>query len=285
MSRPLAAFALFVTLGLGACEAPDPNGPSATVEKLYQPYLTKGGDTAAALTTAPLTASLQETIDKAISYGNLLDEPVLDFDPIINAQEAEITNVKVARQRQSGDAATVVASFHNIDRDDSVTYDLKHEERGWRIDNIRPGKEDLRALIVEALRPVGDAAAMTAPVQALYDGYGPTPSNIAPVAPLAKSPQLTSAFATLMQRRQDKIAGGAADPLGFDPVVDGTDWKISDLTLEAASSSVIARFTNGQAAKVIVYYVIQENGAWRIDNIRSPGVWDVRMKLLDAGIQ
>jgi hypothetical protein len=285
MPRHAAFAALCAGLLLAACNQPDPNGPAAAVEKLYAPYLAKDGQSAAGLDAAPLTADLKAVIDKAGTYGNLLDEPVLDFDPITNAQENVISNVKVSKQSGGGDAAIVIAHFQNGDRPDTVAYDMKRVEHAWQIDNIRPGAENLRTLIAENLAPAGDPAQMIAPVQTIYDAYGAAPSNLAPVAPLAKWAPLTSAFATLMQRRQDKIAGGDADPLGFDPIVDGTDWKISDLNLEAASSAVIARFTNGPAAKVIVYTVIQENGAWKIDNIRAPGVWDVRMKLLDAGIQ
>lgn len=284
MLRYAAFAALCAASALAACDRPDPNGPAAAVEKLYAPYLAKDG-TAAGLDVAPLTADLKAVIDKAALYGNLLDEPILDFDPITNAQENIISNVKVARQSENGDAAIVVANFQNGDRADAVTYDLKRVEHSWQIDNIRPGAEDLRKLIAENIAPQGDATAMSAPVKAVYDKYGFAPSNLEPMAPLTKWAPLTDAFAALLQRRQDKIASNEPDPLGFDPVIDGADWKISDLTLEAASSAVIARFNNGASAKVIVYTVIQENGVWKIDNIRAPGVWDVRMKLLDAGIQ
>jgi hypothetical protein len=279
------ALAALCAVALAACEAPDPNGPAATVEKLYAPYLAKDGQSAAGLDVAPLTADLKAVIDKAGLYGNLLDEPILDFDPITNAQENIISNVKVAKQSGSGDTAVVVAKFQNGDRPDTVTYDMKRDANAWQIDNIRPGDVNLRTLIAENIAPLGDPAAMTAPVKAVYDQYGAAPNNTAPIGPLNKWAPLTTSFAALLQRRQDKIAGNEPDPLGFDPVVDGTDWKIGDLKLEAASSAVIARFTNGPAAKVIVYTVIQENGAWKIDNIRAPSVWDVRMKLGDAGIQ
>jgi hypothetical protein len=284
MARFSALAALALVLALAACEQPDPNGPVATVQKLYAPYTAQGGDTAAALTNAPMTESLRAVVDKGITYGNLLDEPVLDFDPIINAQEAKISQVNVTRQSLQGDTALVMASFQNFDRKDQVAYELKRIDGAWKIENIRPGVDDLRKIIETNLKPLGDPAAMTAPVKAIYDAYGLAP-KAEPVGPLQKWAPVSAAFGPLLQRRQDKIAAGEADPLGFDPVIDGTDWQISDLKLEAASSAVIARFTNGPAAKVIVYDLIEENGAWKIDNIRAPGVWNVRLKLLDAGIQ
>jgi hypothetical protein len=284
MARFFALAALSLAVSLGACEQADPNGPVATVQKLYTPYTAPGGETAAALTNAPMTESLRAVVDKGITYGNLLDEPVLDFDPIINAQEGKVSQVQITRQSQHGDTALVMASFLNFDRKDQVAYELKRIEGVWKIENIRPGVDDLRKIIETNLKPAGDPAAMTAPAKAIYDAYGLAPKT-EPVAPLQKWAPVSAAFAPLLQRRQDKISAGEADPLGFDPVIDGTDWQISDLKLEAASSAVIARFTNGPAAKVIVYDLIEEGGGWKVDNIRAPGVWNVRMKLLDAGIQ
>jgi Protein of unknown function (DUF3828) len=275
-----------LALAVAACAQPDPNSPVGIVQKLYAPYLTKDGDTSTVLDNAPKTLSLMEVIDKAKTYGDLLDEPILDFDPIIAAQDGEISNVRVTRQGdKDAAAATVLAQFANAGRQDQVTFEFKREDGAWKIDDIKPGADDLRQLIADALQPQDDPAAMTAPVQAVYDRYGPAPSPARPVPALTKWAPLSSSFAALLQRRQDKIANNEQDPLGFDPVIDGADYRIRDLTLEAADSAVIARFTNGSAAKIIVYDLVQENGAWRIDNIRSPGLWDVRMKLLDAGIQ
>ena len=276
----LAAFGL--ALGLGACERTDPNGPAALVEQLYQPYLTQG-DTAQALDNAPLSASLRALVDKAVAYGNLLNEPVLDFDPIIFAQEGEISDVR-AQMRGSGDGAVVQASFKSFGEPQIVLYDMKRENDAWVIDNIRSGEDGLRAIIEDGLKPTGDPAAMIAPVKGVYDTYA-EPSQGAPAEPLAGYAAVSATFRPLLEKRQSLIRSGEADPLGFDPVVDATAWQLADVKFEAASSAVIARFTNGGAPKAIVYDLIEENGAWAIDDIRAPGVWDVRMKLNDAGIK
>src|SRR5690242_18054554 len=94
-----SALALGVAMSatLAACEKPDPNGPAPVVEKLYVPYVTKGGNTAASFDTAPLTEDLKAIVDKAYAYSKLLDEPVIDFDPIIFSQEGDVKNVQVTQ--------------------------------------------------------------------------------------------------------------------------------------------------------------------------------------------
>ncbi len=281
-----AAFlALAASLALAACDQVDPNGPVPAVEKLYEPYL-KGGNTAAALDNAPMTAELHAIVDKAGVYGNLLNEPVLDFDPIVFAQDMKITNVRVTQAGPTKDSGTVAkASFDNFGKATTLTYDMKRQGGAWLIDNIKGPDGDLRGIIAAGLKPAGDPEAMIAPVKEIYERYGPKSSPTNPVAPFVGWAKLAPDFQTLMQARADAIKATDSDPLGFDPVVDGTAWDISNLTFEAASSAVIVRFKNGPADKIIVYDISQQDGAWAIDDIRSPGVWDVRFKLDEAGIK
>jgi hypothetical protein len=277
---------LALALSLGACDQADPNGPAPVVEKLYAPYLAKGGDTASALTTAPLTPSLKALIDKAGVYGNLLNEPVLDFDPITFSQDMQITNVQAGQQGPaSGDKAVARATFDNFGKHQEVLYDMRREGGAWQIDNIRSGKDDLRAIIETNLKPAGDPAAMIAPVKAIYDKYAAPSVKGKAAPPLQSYAAVSTTLRPLLDQRDAEAARTDRDPLGFDPVVDGTAWEISNVAFEAASSAVIARFTNAGTPKTIVYDVSQENGAWVVDDIRSPGVWDARMKLNDAGIK
>ncbi|HWA21843.1 MAG TPA: DUF3828 domain-containing protein [Caulobacterales bacterium] len=280
-----AALAFIAGLALAACDQTDPNGPAPAVEKLFEPYL-KGGNTAAALDNAPMTMDLHAVIDKAGIYGNLLNEPVLDFDPIIFAQEAQIKNVRVTQVGPTKDAGSIArASFENAGKPVTLTYEMKRQGGAWLIDNIKGPDGDLRGIIAEGLKPAGEPEAMIAPVKTIYERYGQKSSPAHSVAPLADWAALAPSFQMLMQARADAIKATDMDPLGFDPIVDGTAWDISNLTLEAASSAVIARFKNGPADKVIVYDVSPQDGAWAIDDIRAPGVWDVRFKLEDAGIK
>lgn len=280
-----AALAIAAGLALTGCEQPDPNGPSPTVQQLYAPYLA-GGNTADALTNAPLSPGLRAEVDKAILYGNLLNEPVLDFDPIIFAQDGAITNVRIEQVGGTKDERAVArARFDNTGRPVVVTYELSRKDDVWQIDNIRGADGDLRGIIAAALRPAGEPEAMMAPVKAIYERYGARPSPADPVEPLVGWATFSPNFQKLMEARDAAIRATDIDPLGFDPVIDGTAWEISGLTYEAASSAVIVRFKNGQTNKTIVYDVSDQNGVWTIDDIRAPGVWDVRFKLEEAGIK
>jgi hypothetical protein len=172
-----AILALAAGLALAGCDKVDPNGPVPVVEKLYEPYL-KAGDTAAALDTAPMTTDLHAVVDKAGEYGKLLDEPVLDFDPIVFAQEAEIKNLRVTQVGATKDEAAIArASFDNVGKPATVTFDMKRQGGAWLIDNIKGEGGDLRGIIAMAIKPAGEPDAMIAPVKAIYERYGPKSST------------------------------------------------------------------------------------------------------------
>jgi hypothetical protein len=280
------ALAFVAGVALAGCDQVDPNGPVPAVEKLYTPYLTKGADTSAAFDHAPMTPELHAIVDKSRTYGSLLNEPVLDFDPIVFAQDMEIKNVRVTQVGPTKDDGSVaLAKFDNFGKATTLTYEMKRQGGAWLIDNIKGPEGDLRGIINAALKPAGDPEAMIAPVKDIYTHYGPKTSTTNPVAPLVGWAKLAPSFQTVMQARTDAIKSTDADPLGFDPVVDGTAWDISNLTFEAASSAVIVRFKNGPSDKVIVYDVSPQEGGWLVDDIRAPDKWDVRFKLEEAGIK
>jgi hypothetical protein len=282
------ALGLALSASLAACDKPaDPNGPAPVVEKLYAPYTGPNGNTASALANAPLSADLKALIDKADAYSKLLDEPVIDFDPIIFAQDGKITNVRVVQQNlatANKDKGEARAHFSNSGENKEVAYDMSRVNGVWQIDNIRQGDEDLRGIIAAALKPAGDPNAMIAPVKAIYDTYA-EPSKPAEVAePLTSYAVLAASLRPLLEQREAETKRDR-DPLGFDPIVGANAWKLSNVTFEAVSGSVIARFVNGTGEKTIVFDMVEENGAWAVENIRDPGVWDLRLNLNNAGIK
>jgi hypothetical protein len=82
--------------------------------------------------------------------------------------------------------------------------------------------------------------------------------------------------------RQEK----AGDPgnLDFDPIVNGQDYKIDrldvrpDKVVAGKSAIVLAEFKNFDETIRLKYKLVQENGAWKIDDIESlrDPVWDLR---------
>lgn len=76
------------------------------------------------------------------------EEPILDFDPFVNAQDWQIGSVAVATDGVVANShATVRARFVNGTTEDEVVYDLVWEGGGWRVDNMRHTGWDLRQIV------------------------------------------------------------------------------------------------------------------------------------------
>jgi len=78
------------------------------------------------------------------------DVPELDGDPFIDAQDWEITDLKIAVKMDSADKATATVNFRNVKEPKSVTVQLVKLSVGWRIaDIIWPGDGSLRGLYTD----------------------------------------------------------------------------------------------------------------------------------------
>ena len=77
------------------------------------------------------------------------DVPELDGDPFIDAQDWEITGLKIATVMDGTDKATATVSFRNFDEPQSVTVKLIKLKAGWRIADIVWADGSLRALYTD----------------------------------------------------------------------------------------------------------------------------------------
>jgi len=261
--------------------APSLPPPQKTIESLYAPYLAPGGDSVPSnWEKAPVySKSLRAAMDRGFAYSLLLNEPVIDYDPIVNAQDYAITNLKIDVDPPANpDKAHVVARFDNQGQKANVEYDMIVEDGAWKVDAIRSGTENFRQLIDAALKPIGDPPAMTAPVEAIYKRYGASEK----VEPLYIWAPLAQDFRDSLEEAHRKSI-----VLGFDPVSSGPPGIPSDVKLEAVSGSVIARFTVDGRDRIAVYDLVKIGDKWVIDDIHAPGNsgWDLRQKLSDAGIR
>lgn len=66
----------------------------------------------------------------------------IDGDPLYNAQDTEIKNFAVGTAEVKGTTATVPVTFTNFGDKKTITFALKQEKSGWRIDNILYGDGD-----------------------------------------------------------------------------------------------------------------------------------------------
>jgi hypothetical protein len=76
------------------------------------------------------------------------DAPSLDFDPIIDAQDYQISDVAAATEALAeGSHAVVRASFSNMGQRKEVIYDLVWQDDRWKIDNLRTAQWDMRTIV------------------------------------------------------------------------------------------------------------------------------------------
>lgn len=121
--------------------------PSAIVLQLYEPYAVPDGSVPALLEAAPWSARLHGELAAMLARARAQGEPILDFDPIINAQDYHLGAVAAAPEAVvEGSHAVVRARFQNGGLNEEVVYDLVWQDDRWKVDNIRTPDWDLRAI-------------------------------------------------------------------------------------------------------------------------------------------
>lgn len=142
----------------GACQrepAKAPAGasgpdPAAVIAPLYQPYLAQGVFQGLE-DQAPWTPSMRDALVAMMARSQAANEPLLDFDPLIGAQDYQLSGLSVVTESiVAGSHATVRAHFTNAGRETDIFYDMLWQESGWRVDNIRGGDWDLRQIATQA---------------------------------------------------------------------------------------------------------------------------------------
>jgi len=273
------ALVILPFLILAAC-APSVPPPEKTIESLYAPYLSHAAEHGdSTWEKAPVYSKrFKAIIERGFDYSSLLNEPVIDFDPVADAQDYSISNLKVVVDHPPDSGkAHILARFDNEGRPSEVGYDMVLEDGAWKIDGIRDGDQDFSKSIDEALKTIGDPKAMQIPVEKIYARY----SSQETVEPIYRWAALTNDLRVRLEKAQS--AKLLAD---FDPVCAGKTGMTSDVKLESASGGVIARFRVGGENRVVTYDVVEVEGNWLIDDIHATGNpgWDLTQKLDDAGI-
>jgi|GEM_PF-2049010 len=277
----LTAYGLIAAAALVSGCTPKVPPPERTIEALYEPYVSHKAEHGQSTWEEAQVYSrkFRKTIDRGFEYSLLLNQPVIDYDPVAGAQEFSITNLRIeVDYPSSAGKAHILARFENGGRGTLVGYDMLFEDGSWKVDGIRSGKVDLRKSIDDALKAIGNPDEMKAPVEMIYARY----RDGAEVQPL-------HTWAPLTDDLRDKLADAESRSviLGFDPVCGGRRGVPSNVKLEAVSGGVIARFRVDHHERVAVFDVVQNQGAWMIDDIHSPvkPAWDLVQKLAAVGIR
>jgi hypothetical protein len=277
--------AMAAVLVLAACQ-PDPNSPEGIVRGLYAPYVNAAPGGPVVDLSRVYTADLGKAVDDATALSVLLNEPLFDFNPLTSTQDGDISELNVAAAGPTPPGKAIVAArFRLQGQPMRVVYSMVRDGQTWKIDNINYGFTDMRKIVAGAITPTGPADAMIAPVKALYDHYANS-SLRDPVQPLSSFETVTPDFAASLRKAAERARTPEGPVLDFDPVVDGQDFQMQDVSYQPVAGAVIARFSNFGVAKTLIYDMVEQSGAWKIDNIRKPGGdgWSVREKLAGAGI-
>jgi hypothetical protein len=131
--------------------------PSAAtfVEAIYAPYKVKDGKgnlldsdaTVKRYFEPRLAALIIKDRNKAAKRG---DVSTLEMDPVIDAQDWDISAVDVAVRDTAADKASATVSFKNPGKPTTVVLELVKLRDGWRIADINWGrKRTLRALFIK----------------------------------------------------------------------------------------------------------------------------------------
>lgn len=122
--------------------------PAAVVRQFYDPYLVPNGQIPPLAEAAPWSAQMAADLDAMFARSQAQGEPILDFDPIIDAQDYQLSDVRASTEGiVEGSHATVRASFTNAGQPEEVLYDLVWQDNRWKVDNVRTAEWDLRTII------------------------------------------------------------------------------------------------------------------------------------------
>jgi hypothetical protein len=158
-------FVIAVAASLAACSRPteqkaapqptDAADPAAAIRPLYERYTTPNAQFPDFAHQAPWSRDLWTQLSAMAARSEALNEPILDFDPLIDAQDYELSNLNVTTEAVAeNNHAVVRASFMNAGRASEVLYDLVWEDEAWKVDNMRGGSWNLRQI---AAAPNADA--------------------------------------------------------------------------------------------------------------------------------
>ena len=122
--------------------------PAAVVRAFYQPYMGAEAHPPGFEQVAPLSAALTADLAAMNARTQAGDEGSLDFDPIVDAQDFQVSDVSATTEAIAENSHAVVrASFTNLGERKEVVYDLVWQDNRWKVDNIRTAQWDLRQVV------------------------------------------------------------------------------------------------------------------------------------------
>lgn len=114
--------------------------PEAVVKNLYAAHNNGRGK----VFTKQSKETLHRFFDKKLAdliWKELNHQPEdevgnLDFDPLFNSQDVQVSKLKVGKAKVTGNKATVVVTFDNYGKLTKINFPLVKTGSGWRIQNL-----------------------------------------------------------------------------------------------------------------------------------------------------
>ncbi|MFT3811588.1 MAG: hypothetical protein QM698_16875 [Micropepsaceae bacterium] len=126
--------------------------PDVFVKSLYDTKLESeavSADLGRAVTDSLILTNFSADLLALYKSTYYIDEPVIDGDVFMMAQEWEPTDVATRTTAQTPEAATVEATFKIGAETRTVTYTLKALRNGWEIDDIASPQGSIRKWIAD----------------------------------------------------------------------------------------------------------------------------------------
>lgn len=128
----LAAMLLALVPGIARAQ-PVFSDPAGLIEYAYAPY--ESGVFPEQITEL-FTPTLTQMWDDMAARSREFELPIIDFDPFINAQDYELSELVISDPAIAGDTATVAVSFLNFGEPQNLRFTLVRRVAGWKIDDI-----------------------------------------------------------------------------------------------------------------------------------------------------
>ena len=139
----IASLGLVASLAFGMQLAPLAAADQSAVDYIKQRYA-DGPEPGAKARYSPRIQALWAACDlKEVASG----DPCMDFDIWVNAQDWEIKDLKIEQIKADDNSAHVLASFSNMDRKESISFNLLREPQGWVVDEISTGCDTLSGVL------------------------------------------------------------------------------------------------------------------------------------------
>jgi hypothetical protein len=139
-------FILFLT-ALPAGVQAQAQSAQAFLDSVYAPYRARGGK---GQNYQQAERFFEPTLARAMARDYQLARkngvpPTLNGDPFVDAQDWEISGLTI-RAAESGERATGIVSFSNLNQRKTLAVELVKTEAGWRIADIAGANGSLRGL-------------------------------------------------------------------------------------------------------------------------------------------